>query len=366
MTRKRSGIPLIAELAKVSIGTVDRALHGRPGISADTQRRVLRIARQIGYTPNAAARSLSTGKTIRIGICVPRELAFFYDELWAGMRDEMSRYSSRGVEFVEGDVPELGKNEDRAFKRMLSSGVSGMIVTPGDPQRSSELIDSAEADGIRVVCVSTDAPRSKRSSVVNVDPRLNGAIAGELMSNFIPGGKAAILTGMLQTVDHREKAEGFRRFFESRGGQVIATIEAHEHPEESFRKTSALLRSTPQLDGIYVNTVNCLPVCRALLALHRRQVRLIATDLFQEMIPFVKSGTIAASIHQQPFVQGQLAVRSLAEHLMHDAPLPRAQHLNPGVILQSNVHLFREGQSTRNGSIRRHARRSGTADAGKQ
>jgi len=38
---KRSGIPLIAELAGVSIGTVDRALHARPGINRKTLKRVL-------------------------------------------------------------------------------------------------------------------------------------------------------------------------------------------------------------------------------------------------------------------------------------------------------------------------------------
>ena len=32
MAKERSGIQLIAEMAKVSIGTVDRALHGRGGI----------------------------------------------------------------------------------------------------------------------------------------------------------------------------------------------------------------------------------------------------------------------------------------------------------------------------------------------
>jgi LacI family transcriptional regulator len=43
---KRAGIHQIAKLAKVSIGTVDRALHGRPGISENTRKKVLRIARK--------------------------------------------------------------------------------------------------------------------------------------------------------------------------------------------------------------------------------------------------------------------------------------------------------------------------------
>src|SRR2546430_8922657 len=89
MTKERRGIHLIAELAKVSIGTVDRALHGRPGINEETSQRILQVARQVGYTPNLAARALSVAKNnLKVGVCVPREIHFFYDQLWSGILDE--------------------------------------------------------------------------------------------------------------------------------------------------------------------------------------------------------------------------------------------------------------------------------------
>ena len=353
MNRRRTGIPLIADLAGVSIGTVDRALHGRPGINEKTRNRILKIARRIGYRPNAAARSLAKGKHVRIGVCVPREIAYFYDELWEGIRDEVNRYSGRGAEFVLIAVPELGKGERSAFKKLLDTGLDGIIVTPGNPEAMTPLIDSAEDKGIRIVCVSTDAPASRRSSVVCIEPRLNGLIAGELMANFVPPeSKVAIVTGMLKTVDHHEKVEGFKASFldQSDGGQVVAVIEGHEHPDESFRKTRQMLQGQPQLAGIYVNTVNCLPVCRALAATNRvHKIRLITTDLFREMIPLLDSGTIAASIHQKPYAQGQVAVRSLAEHLLHAADLLKMQHLNPNIVLRSNWHLFREAHRDASG-----------------
>jgi len=351
--RRQSGIPLIAKLAEVSIGTVDRALHGRPGINAQTLKRILKIARQIGYKPNVAARALSTGRHIRIGICVPKEIAYFYDELWDGIRGEADRYAGRGVEFLPMTVPELGRGEQSAFKNLLNSKVNGIIVTPGNPDAMTPLIDVAEQGGTRVVCVSTDAPVSRRSSVVCIEPRLNGLIAGELMANFVGAqAKVAIVTGMLKTVDHSQKTEGFIASFRERStrGEVVAVIEAHEHPDESFRKTVRLLKSVPELAGIYVNTVNCLPVCRALAAAKcANKVRLITTDLFRKMIPYFERGAIAASIHQQPYVQGQLAIRSLVEHLLHEAELARAQYLNPSIILRSNLHLFREANGRQGG-----------------
>jgi LacI family transcriptional regulator, galactose operon repressor len=346
MKSKRSGIPRIAELAGVSIGTVDRALHGRPGINDETRQRVLDVAKKIGYRPNLAARSLSTGKRVRIGVCVPQEIRYFYNEMWEGIHEEVRRYSDRGIDFLLFPVPELGKGERQAFRKMLDSDVRGIVVTPGVPEAMTPLIDAAEAKEIRVVCVSTDAPESRRSCVVCVEPQLNGAMAGELMAKFVkPGGKAAIITGMLKTADHRQKAEGFTQSFATycKGGSVVATIEGHEDPEESFRKTKKLLKRVPDLAGIYVNTVNCLPVCRALAAAGLAgHVRLIATDLFREMVPLFRAGTIDASMHQRPYRQGQLAIRTLAEHLLHDTELPKSHYLNPGVILRSNLRLFRE------------------------
>lgn len=355
--RKKSGIPLIAELAGVSIGTVDRALHGRSGINAGTLKRVLKVAREIGYTPNVTARALSTGKRVRIGVCVPKELAYFYDEMWAGIRDEAAGYENRGVEFVFTPVPELGKGERSAFRRLLASKVEGILLTPGNPEAMTPLIDAAEKQGIRVLCLSTDAPMSRRSSVVCVEPRLNGLIAGELMADFVPrASKVAVVTGMLKTIDHREKAEGFTASFRqlSARGTVVEILEAHEHPSESFRKTCALLDRVPDLAGIYVNTVNCLPVCRALAQNGRVGiVRVIATDLFRQMIPAIQSGAIAASIHQQPYVQGQLAVRALAEHLLHGAEIPSTHYLNPGIILRANLNLFRESNPRQRASAAR-------------
>ena len=48
----------LAALCGVSQGTIDRALHNRPGISAATRARILAVAEQYGYAPNPAAREL--------------------------------------------------------------------------------------------------------------------------------------------------------------------------------------------------------------------------------------------------------------------------------------------------------------------
>jgi len=347
MTKERRGIHLIADLANVSIGTVDRALHGRPGINEETRQRILQVARQVGYTPNLAARALSASKSnLKIGVCVPREIHFFYDQLWSGILDEERRAGNLGMQFVNRPVQVLGRGDTQAFKELVEAAVDGIILTAGNPKDLQPLIDDAEARGIHVVCVSTDAPDSKRSSIVCVEPWTNGSLAGELMGKFVPpGSNVAIIVGMLSAEDHRKKADGFAETFPKHctGGKILRVIEGHEDEAESFQKTFELLRKVPSLAGIYVNTVNCLPVCRAVgecgLA---GKVKLITTDLFAEMSPYLQKGTIAASIYQQPHRQGQIAVRLVTDHLPNKTPFPPKVHLSPGVVMSTNLHLFRE------------------------
>jgi LacI family transcriptional regulator len=347
MPKQHRGIQLIAHIANVSIGTVDRALHGRGGINEKTRERILQIARQIGYTPNLAARALSVARAgALIGVCMPREIRFFYDQLWSGVLEEAKQVSQLGIDFVHRPVHALGEGDTEAFKELLDQGVNGIVLTAGNPKELKSLIDDAEAKGIRVVCVSTDAPESQRSSVVCVEPYGNGCLAGELMGKFLPpGSKVAIVAGMLTAEDHRKKTDGFSEAFPRHclGGKIAAVIEGHEDEDESFQKTFDLLRRFPGLAGIYVNTVNCLPVCRALGARNLSgKVKLITTDLFLEMSPYFKKGTIAASIYQHPHRQGQIAVRLMADHLTGKVSFPPAVHLSPGVVMSSNLHLFRE------------------------
>ena len=347
MAKKKSGIHLIAELAKVSIGTVDRALHERRGIKEATRQHILQIARQIGYTPNLAARSLSVAKSsARVGVCIPREIHFFYDQLWSGVLEEARNVGQLGMQFENCPVQVLGEGDTAVFQDLVRSGVDGIILTAGNPRDLTPLINDAEAKGIRVVCVSTDAPGSSRSSIVCVEPSLNGNLAGELMGKLVPrDSQVAVVAGMLTAEDHRKKTAGFSETFPRHcpGGKIVSVIEGHEDEAESFEKTSDLLRRVPSIAGLYVNTVNCLPVCRALKAQGLAgKVKLITTDLFAEMAPHFQEGTITASIYQQPHRQGQLAVRLMADNLTNNIPFPPAVHLSPGLVMSSNLHLFRE------------------------
>jgi LacI family transcriptional regulator len=343
---RRIGMSEIAKLANVSIGTVGRALNGNGRIKESTRERILQIAQDLGYKPNLAARALSVGKSLRIGICIPRELHFFYDYVRQGIFGEAHRNEHLGVEVAYRPVCRLGEGEIEKVKELLNSDIQSLILTPADPKALTPLINKAEQQGIRVVCLASDAPQSNRSSVVCVEPILTGKFAGEIMGMILSKrAEVAIFTGMLQTDNHQKRVQGFSEVLPQvrADARLVDVIEGYEDEDGTFAKCVNLLRKNKRLSGIYVSTVNCLPVCRALRSEGLAgQVKLITSDLFREMLPYFNNGTIAASIYQRPYEQGQAAVRLLIDHFVSGRPVPSTFYLDPNIVLRSNLGLFRE------------------------
>lgn len=87
------GIRQLAEHLDISIGTVSRALNGKPDVNDETRRRVLAAAEELGYVANQSGRSLRQGMTNVIGLMleVSRETVENSDDFFLGVTDGLQR-----------------------------------------------------------------------------------------------------------------------------------------------------------------------------------------------------------------------------------------------------------------------------------
>lgn len=93
---KPAGIRQIADALSISIGTVDRALHARSGVSPKTRDRVLKMAAKLQYSPNVAARNLRLNRHLRVGVFLPEQIASFFDILREGIREAAEEWPDPG------------------------------------------------------------------------------------------------------------------------------------------------------------------------------------------------------------------------------------------------------------------------------
>ncbi|MGO4430122.1 LacI family DNA-binding transcriptional regulator, partial [Streptomyces sp. MCAF7] len=77
----------VAQHAGVSVATVSRVLNDHPSVRADTRDRVLTAVAELGYRPNAVARSLRTDQTRTLGLVISDVLNPFFTELARSVED---------------------------------------------------------------------------------------------------------------------------------------------------------------------------------------------------------------------------------------------------------------------------------------
>lgn len=81
----------IAKQAGVSISTVSYALNGNPKVAEETASRILAIAKELNYVPNASARNLKRQETKIIGAFLTDFDGAFYGDLLQGMKEVLNK-----------------------------------------------------------------------------------------------------------------------------------------------------------------------------------------------------------------------------------------------------------------------------------
>src|SRR6201996_6365817 len=139
---KSAGIKEIAAAVGVSIGTVDRALHSRPGISEATRARIMKAAATLGYRPNLAARHLKLGRQPQISVHLPQEIASYFDAMRQGIQQAAAQLQPPlKVDFHS--YPRMGHGEIESLQAVLEQSCDGIIIAPGAPTRIAPLIRQA-------------------------------------------------------------------------------------------------------------------------------------------------------------------------------------------------------------------------------
>jgi LacI family repressor for deo operon, udp, cdd, tsx, nupC, and nupG len=114
----------VAARAEVSTATVSRVLSNPEKVSEATRRRVLKAVDQLGYSPNAAAKSLRTLTTRKLLVTVPDIANPFFSLIIQGIEEAALR---EGYSVMLGDTHHDSQREERYGEMLLRREVDGLI-----------------------------------------------------------------------------------------------------------------------------------------------------------------------------------------------------------------------------------------------
>ncbi|MGI9050188.1 MAG: LacI family DNA-binding transcriptional regulator [Rubrobacteraceae bacterium] len=114
----------VASRSGVSFQTVGKVLNGKGTVSTETRERILEAARELGYVPNALARSLVTQSTSTIGIIASDLSDYILARFVVGAEREAR---GRGHGVLIGSLNEKGSDAGRYLRVLLERRVDGIL-----------------------------------------------------------------------------------------------------------------------------------------------------------------------------------------------------------------------------------------------
>ena len=321
----------IAQLSGVSRGTVDRVLHHRGRVSPEKEAKVLKVAAQLGYKPNTIGKALAARqKSYAIGVLLTAQGVSFFDEVLRGISagaEELADYGvSVIVRSIKGYDPAVQLQEMEALKPQ----VNALILNPINDPIIVEEINRMAAEGLEVVTLNTDVEGSRRLCYVGPDYFRSGQAACGIMGMLLQGkGALGLLTGSVRILGHNQRMAGIRAVLRERFPQITVADfgQTNDDDVEAFAEASRMLREHPEITGLILVAAGSYGVCRAVEALPpERRPLVVAMDLVPTTVEMMKKGIIQAAVCQQPFFQGQQAVRVAFRRLVQ-GEIPPTQRI---------------------------------------
>lgn len=200
----------VARLAGVSKVTVSKTLNNSGRISQETRERVLKAARDLGYTVNYAARSLRGGRTNLLGMVVPELVSPYFTDV---ARAAAEAATAQGLDL---GVFTTSRDQKREQERigMLQGGLADglLIVVPSD---SASFLSSLEKSKIPVVLINHFGARTHLPTVCA--DNYHGARAA--VEHLLAHGHQRIgfVTGARESTQAQERLRAYRDTLGARG-----------------------------------------------------------------------------------------------------------------------------------------------------
>ncbi len=323
----------IADLAGVSRGTVDRVLNNRGAVNPQTAATIREIANKLHYTPNKAGLALAAQKKkLKIGVVMFGEGNPFFDEVMRAIKRKADELAGYNCTVLVRRVTEDVQSQLDTLDELLAEGVHGFVLSPCNAPEIAQKINELYDAGIPVVTSNTDIENSKRIAYVGSNYYRSGQTAGGLMG-LVTGGtaKVGIVSGSSQILCHTERIAGFKDCINKNypGISILEIVQNHDDEFESYEVTKKLLRDHPDLDSLYFAAGGVFGGCKALLADTKTRTtpdcHIITYDDVPSTKELVKRGVIAATICQQPSVQGRKPLDILFSYLT-TGELPKKEY----------------------------------------
>jgi len=331
MGTTRATVKEVARLAGVSIGTVDRVLHDRGEVSADTKAKIHAIITKLGYEPNILARQLARNRVYTFRAVLPRadQDSGYWSLCLAGIRRAESDLAPYGTRLRVDEFDRYDRATYRALLRdIVGDPCDGLLIAPVLPDDLVPALGSLSGDapvgheGGRVpyVFFDCDAEGAYPVAAIGQDALRAGYLAGRMMSLLAKGSGPLVAVSAHAGDRHiRLRIEGFEAFFRdaAASGADSRRVMVTECPElesskDCDRAIGKTFRASPDVSGVLVANSSGHIVGDWLAARgNKGSGAVVSWDLVPANARALREGKIDCIVSQRPAEQAREGLERL-------------------------------------------------------
>jgi LacI family transcriptional regulator len=340
----------IAEIANVSIGTVDRVIHNRGEVSHATRERIQKLLEEHNYKPDIIASSLALKRQINLAVVMPGIVNdhAFWKLPQLGVQKVLDELSNYKINIDSFYFDQFNKNDFvRQVKHFPYNQVHGVLFAPVFKDESVSFIQRCEEERIPVVLFNSLLEEGNIRSFVGQDAFQSGYVAAKLINFGLEHRRDVAIINMSARKDHyahiisREK--GFRNYFEEHSDRLdhLVTIDLNGVDDEGLMEKLDETFKSYDIGGLFVTNSRVYKVAEFLAGRGSMGVRLVGYDLLPESIEYLKRDYIDFLISQRPEEQAFRGLYSLFNMVAFNRE-PEAKQLMPiDIITRENLGYYK-------------------------
>jgi LacI family transcriptional regulator len=318
MTKKiKVRLAAVAREAGVSVATVDRVIHGRPGVKPHTADHILGVIERMENSGTGSVQTIEPRQeSLYFDIILPIGTNAFFNSLEEEVREYANRPANDGLSVrihrIKGFDPDaLAENIE-----LISRQTDGIAIVAVESPQVRDAVNRAVHKGIPLVTLVSDLSGSRRMGYIGLDNRAGGRTAGYLMGRFLSAttGTVLMLAGSPMLRDHEEREMGFRRVLGERfeNLKIVSYLEDRDDDDTAYQQVSGVLEEYPDLVGIYDIGAGTRGIAKALVEAGRgADVVFIGHELTRYSREFLISGVMDAVIDQVPRKEARMLIDML-------------------------------------------------------
>ena len=257
----------------------------------------------------------------------------------------------KGVEKADAELPNVevefklpgdgtAAEQRRIVDDLLSKGISGIAISPVDPDNQTQFINETAKKAL-VITQDSDAPTSDRALYIGTDNVAAGRQAGELIKEALPnGGKIMLFVGKSDARNAAERAQGIKEALKDSKIEIIDTrTDDTDRARAKSNAADTLVKYSDVAALVGLWSYNGPAILNAVKDANKvGQVKIICFDEEDETLAGVKDGSIFATVVQQPFEFGYQSVKIMSQILGGDkSAIPANKQINvPTLVIKKD------------------------------